>query len=74
MPVLWSQNTVCIKSVYLYPLFSKISEHADGERLRARADLKVRKDAAHRDPSNATLRFNLAFGARRRQAPKGCQK
>ena len=37
---------------------------------RARADLKVPKDASHRDRSDATRRFDLALGVRRRHAPK----
>ena len=38
---------------------------------RTRVDLKVPEDASHRDPSDATLRFDLAIGVRRRYAPKG---
>ena len=53
-------------------LFFFISEHADGERRGACADLKGPKDTSHRDLSDATVRFDLALGVRRRHAPKSC--
>ena len=42
--------------------------------LRTCVDLKVSKDASDRDISDATLRFDLALGVRRRRAPKSCHK
>ena len=50
--------------------FFNISEHADGGTPTTRVDLKVPKDASHRDLSGATLRLDLALGVRRRHAPK----
>ena len=51
---------------------SNISEHADGERRGPVAGSKAPKDASHRDPSDAALRFDLGLGVRRRHAPKSC--
>ena len=39
---------------------------------KTRADLKVPKDASHRDLSHSTPRFDLALGVRRRHAPESC--
>ena len=39
---------------------------------RSPADPKVPEDASGRDLSDATLRFDLAPGVRRRHAPKSC--
>ena len=50
--------------------FFEISAHADGERRGTRVDLNIREDTSHRDLSDATLRFELALGVRRRLAPK----
>ena len=54
--------------------FFNISGHADGERRGPVADRRVRKDASHRDLSDATLRSDLAPGVRRRHAPEKCLK
>ena len=48
----------------------KISERADGERRRPVPVWKVSEDASRRDLSDATLRFGLALGVRRRHAPE----
>ena len=55
------------------PLYC-ISAHADGKCREPVADVKVPKDASHRDLSDATLRFDLALGVGRRHAPKSRQK
>ena len=52
--------------------FVNISGHTDGERRGAVLDLNAPEGTSRRDLSDATLRFDLAPGVRRRRSPKSC--
>ena len=53
-------------------IFCKIFGGCQRRLPRTNVDLKAPKDASHRDFSDATLRFDLALGVRRRHAPNSC--